>query len=325
VSEDEPELRGSTTGRRELRRRVADTRERTAQLRREAEVRLESERARRGWLRIAYEAWDLDRRRGGPLLAGGLAYRIFLWQLPASLLLVSLLGFVADDRGRSPVELARQAGLSAAVAGLVADAAAQADEARWWLLVVGAVLTVWAGRGGARAATLTSRIAWALPPPSRPGSAIRASLAFSAVLLLGIAIQALAPALFGGGLAEDAGAWLMISAATLGLVLGVMHRLPRRPVGWLGLLPGALFVTAALRGLSVATGVYFAGRLDRVDDLYGGLGVAIVILLYLYLAARSFVWGQFLNARIAGVSLDEGGSVAAAIAATGTDDDLPLR
>ena len=52
----------------------------------------------------------------------------------------------------------------------------------------------------------------------------------------------------------------------------------------------------------MATVVYFAPRLGRIDDLYGGLGIAIVILLFLYLVARAFVGGAFINATFAGVS-----------------------
>jgi uncharacterized BrkB/YihY/UPF0761 family membrane protein len=38
-----------------------------------------------------------------------------------------------------------------------------------------------------------------------------------------------------------------------------------------------------------------------VSDLYGAFGLAIVILLWLYIVSRVFVGGMFLNATIAGV------------------------
>jgi uncharacterized BrkB/YihY/UPF0761 family membrane protein len=96
-------------------------------------------------------------------------------------------------------------------------------------------------------------------------------------------------------------AWLLATIAIAAVNLLVFDRLPHRATSMLGLVPGVVLLTIGIRGLAAATDIYFSGRLDRVDDLYGGLGIAIVILLYLYLAARSFVWGQFLNARIAGV------------------------
>ena len=115
-------------------------------------------------MRIAFEAWDRDRLLGGPLLAGGVAYRVFLWQLPAASLMVGVLGVTADVGSESPVEVVRRAGLSAAVADVVAQAVREAGEARWWLVIVGLVGTMWAGRSGARAVIVTSAIAWGSPP-----------------------------------------------------------------------------------------------------------------------------------------------------------------
>lgn len=299
----------------QIRRRAADLRQRATELEGKAQQRLASERTHRGWVGLVYDAWDLDRHRGGPLLAGGLAYRVFLWELPVSLFLVSLFGVASKDlQAGSPAEVARSSGLSAAVADLVAEAVRQTSSARWWLIVVGAVLTVWAGRGAIRAVVLTSTIAWALPPSGVPGGSIRGSLAFTGVMLVGITIGALVQGLFALGFVGDVVAWAVVSLGLFAFCTAVMSRLPRREAAWTSLMPGALLVTVALRGLSLATEVYFADRLERVSDLYGGLGTAIVILLYLYLGARSFVWAQFLNARVAGVTLGEGRSYLDAIA-----------
>jgi hypothetical protein len=50
----------------------------------------------------------------------------------------------------------------------------------------------------------------------------------------------------------------------------------------------------------LATVHYFADKIDRVDDLYGSIGIAIVMLLFLFLLARTLVVAQFLNAGLAG-------------------------
>ena len=68
------------------------------------------------------------------------------------------------------------------------------------------------------------------------------------------------------------------------------------------MIPGALFFGVVMRGLVLATGVYFADRISRANDLYGALGIAIVVLLWLYLLAWGWVAAQFLNAGIAGVA-----------------------
>jgi len=81
--------------------------------------RIEHERQRRDRVRVALDAWDRDRLLGGPLLAGGVAYRVFLWQLPAALLMVGLLGLAADAGAEPPADVIRRAGLSVAVADVV--------------------------------------------------------------------------------------------------------------------------------------------------------------------------------------------------------------
>ena len=53
-----------------------------------------------------------------------------------------------------------------------------------------------------------------------------------------------------------------------------------------------------IRLLGLAASTYFARRLDRTSDLYGALGIAIVMMLYLFLLARLFVAAQFLNATL---------------------------
>ncbi len=64
----------------------------------------------------ALEAADLDRRRAGGLLAGGIAFRAFIWLLPATLLATGILGIVHRASPESPQELATDSGLGGVVA-----------------------------------------------------------------------------------------------------------------------------------------------------------------------------------------------------------------
>ena len=54
--------------------------------------------------------------------------------------------------------------------------------------------------------------------------------------------------------------------------------------------------------MMLATSVYFADKISRSNDLYGAMGVAIAVLLWLYLLTWGWVAAQFLNAGIAGVT-----------------------
>src|SRR4051812_18986544 len=98
----------------------------------EARRRVEELRTRNALVDAALEAGDLDRRRAGSLLAGGIAFRIFLWLLPAALFAAALVGLVRPTGGASPARVAQSLGLAASVASTVEQAGSRtAALGRW--------------------------------------------------------------------------------------------------------------------------------------------------------------------------------------------------
>ena len=287
--------------RRTTRARLAATRSRAAGLQHRAGECFVQERTRRGWVQDGWYAWLADRNRGGGLLAGGLAYRIFLWQLPAALLVVSITGIVASLASRTPDDLARSAGVNAAVAGVVSSATTQAGEGKWALLLIGLWGTWWAGRGAARAVRLVAEIAWQARAERRWSSA-RASLGFTGIMGGAIALQTVVSQWLDGGFVQDVTVWGLLTLALGVYAAWAFTLLPRGGRHWTAVLPGAFLFLVMLRLVSLGSTIYLSGKIERVNDLYGGLGIAIVILLFLYVEARLFVGAMFLNATIAGVA-----------------------
>jgi uncharacterized BrkB/YihY/UPF0761 family membrane protein len=287
-------------GKSSVRSRIATARTKAEELQRRSSERLEIESAKRGWVRKLVNAYEADRNRGGGLLAGGLAYRIFLWELPAALVLVSVLGLASSSSGRAPEDVARSAGLSGALVATVATAAQETTHAGWWLLIVGVVLMMWAARSAVRALQVVCEIAWSERDTAHHSS-MYAALLFSGLALGFVVVQAALSALQHGIVLSVLG-WVIGTLIAAVISVWAMRMLPHGGRRWVVVLPGALFFAAAIRILTLATVVYFAPKLGRVDDLYGGLGIAIVILLFLYLVARAFVGGAFVNATFAGVS-----------------------
>ena len=76
-----------------------------------ARARLEEARARHASVEFGLTLIEGDSSIGGGLLAGALAYRIFVLLLPTALLLVSGLGLYADAVDKSTREVTREAGL----------------------------------------------------------------------------------------------------------------------------------------------------------------------------------------------------------------------
>jgi uncharacterized BrkB/YihY/UPF0761 family membrane protein len=78
----------------------------------------------------------------------------------------------------------------------------------------------------------------------------------------------------------------------------MMRVLPHRDARWTALLPGAVIVALGIEALHLFAALYLAPRLGRSSELYGSLGAATVILLWLYIIARLFTFSAFLNAQL---------------------------
>lgn len=260
--------------------------------------RLDAERGRRTSVRVAYDFYSRDKAFAGSLLAGGLSVKLFLWFLPFALSVVALFGSLSERFDQPAEDLARQSGLAAVLAQLVADAVEETTRARWYLIVFGIVFLLWAGIGVVRALALTSRLAWRMPetPPVRK---LYGSLGVVGIVVAILAVQWIRGRLLGGPIYSD----LLLLAAAAGLLGGIFLLLFMwlpRPVGvpWTALVPGALLMTVGVLAIRLATLVYFAPRIGTAPSLYGGLGLAAVFLAWLYIISRLLVASISLNAAI---------------------------
>jgi uncharacterized BrkB/YihY/UPF0761 family membrane protein len=277
-----------------IRERVDQTRDRAAGWVEERRV----ERTKVGAaVNVLIDAWNRDTKAAGGLLAGGLAFRLFLWLLPAALVAVSLLGVATSYSSESASEVARDAGLSAVVAATVAQGVVASKTGGIGLVVFGTAFLLWASAGAARALRVASSLLWQARP--RTWRWTRAALVFMGLAFTSISAQTLVGRLWAGGILSSLLAHTVATAIYVAIAWCAFFFLPHDPrAAWLWQGPGAGLVGLGAQLLTIATTVYFAGKLDRVDDLYGSLGVATVILAWLFLIARLTIWGIGLNVAI---------------------------
>ena len=102
-------------------------------------------------LAVPLRAAERNRRVAASVLAGGLAYRLFLWLLPFGLLVGGALGFLNASSTQKAVS---KGGLPGAISNAIGDASRSAHSNSWWLLAVGVPLLLWAGFSGAKAVQL---------------------------------------------------------------------------------------------------------------------------------------------------------------------------
>lgn len=209
----------------------------------------EDARARSPAVALGFDLAERDRRRLGGLLAGALAYRLFIWLLPFTLLLVGLLGAVTDFDSDAPGSLASGLGLPGVLGGLVRDSAGQRG---WWIaIIVGIAGTAYAGIGVVRALRLSHAVAWGLRP-GRMAAPLMASLWFSGVA---------GAVLLAGGMTararEASGAWGLVVTLTLALTLvyfaiwlRISALLPNRATSGRAPVPGAALLAPGPQALT---------------------------------------------------------------------------
>ena len=94
---------------------------------------------------VPIRAVERNRRVAASVLAGGFAYRLFLWLLPFGLVVGGALGLSDANSTEDAVE---RGGLPGAVTNAIGDASRAAQSDSWWLLAVGVPLLLWAGYSG---------------------------------------------------------------------------------------------------------------------------------------------------------------------------------
>lgn len=233
-----------------------------------------------------------DLALGGSLLAGALAFRLFLWSLPASLVLAGLAGFRPDTAEQD----ARAIGLPEATVLAIGEAAEQAQGSRWLAVIIGLVLLYGVSVALARALVTGTALLWRIPVAKlrRPW---RVAPITTGVMLLGL-------------LASVMSGWVRANSPGLGLAtvmfLGVLwgfgwwltaaFLLPRPAhLPWWGLIPGAVLVGIGLQAMHLVGVFYLGPKINSASHLYGSLGIAATMLLATYLISRLVLASTTVN------------------------------
>ena len=118
-------------------------------------------------IEAAFGVIEANRRTAASLLAGGLAYRLFLWALPFALFSAASFRLIADAAERSNSELAKEFGMGAAMAGTVGKAAGETGRSYVVLLLIGLVLMLVASKSVWKSLCISSELAWGMRSAGR--------------------------------------------------------------------------------------------------------------------------------------------------------------
>jgi uncharacterized BrkB/YihY/UPF0761 family membrane protein len=245
----------------------------------------------------ALDALDRERVAGGTLLAGGLAYKLFFWLVPLALVVAAVLSFWEREDPQSLESAGREFGLGASAVRASMETIEQSAHGRWYFLVVGLGLLMWFSIGVVRALRISFAVAWGVRP-ERMRHPIVAGTIFTllavALIIVSGATQVAREQLGAEGLLLTIALVLVYSA----VALWMMKLLPHADAPLTALLPGAVMVAVGVQAMHLVVALYLGPKLGRSSELYGALGVATVILLWLYFTARLLTASAFLNAAL---------------------------
>jgi uncharacterized BrkB/YihY/UPF0761 family membrane protein len=257
--------------------------------------RLEEARPRSNLLDVAFRAFEADVSSGGGVLAGAVAFRIFLFLVPYMFMIVAVFGLGASAADQDPGSLAREAGIG----GVAAKAFAGIRDLSTGERIVSFVVVGFALLLATRALLKVLRIVHALiwhTRAGKPPSAMRAAGALVLLVTLSFGIALLIGTLRDRSLLLGLVATVLFIAVPVAAWLFVTWHMPRPDdLPWTALLPGALLFGVGLEVLHVVTVYWIAREVDNKTSTYGALGFALALLLWAYLLGRLVTTAAFVN------------------------------
>jgi uncharacterized BrkB/YihY/UPF0761 family membrane protein len=264
----------------------------------DAYERLEQSRRTNHFVDAGFHIYERDLGAGGGVLAGALAFRLFIFVIPYVFVVITAFGSAADLEHESGQSVARSAGLTGLIAKAVTDAQRQADSTKILSIAVGLFAVFLAARAVVKTLRAVHALAWRVPL-SRLRNSSRAAVLFIAVIF--------GTSLIAAGIGKVRsdhpliGLLVGLSAIVVwgGAWLGISWLLPHaRDVSVTDLIPGSLLFGLVVWAMHLLTVFYFARKISHASDTYGALGSAIGILLALYLLGRAMSASAVLNATL---------------------------
>jgi uncharacterized BrkB/YihY/UPF0761 family membrane protein len=260
-----------------------------------ARTRVEQERERRFVVALGFAIADRGRQAAASVLAGALAFRLFLTLLPLTLVLIVGLGFL-KSAGGTPSDALKQFGIKGVLASTINHSANFHDPGRTAILLLGLFGLLSAARTTAATLRAIHALAWGIPVVRWRRAGVATLIFLGGVVIAfvcgGIATRVRVAA----GEVVGFGTSLVMASVVAAAWLGASWLLPHRDgIRWTALLPGAVLVGIGFAGLQVLTANLVGPKLQHESALYGSLGVSFVVLGWLYLVGRLMVAAPLLN------------------------------
>jgi uncharacterized BrkB/YihY/UPF0761 family membrane protein len=260
--------------------------------------RFEARRADSVAVDAVMSTWERDNATGGDVLAGAMAFRVFMFLIPYVFTVVVGLGFAGDATGQTPHEVARHAGIGGLAALAIAEAGAASTTSRVTVLVIGGFALFLGARSAVKVLMAITALVWQVPI-RKAEHLSRSAGAFIVVITLALAVVALLDSFRDTSEPLALAMMVLYTAVPFALWLNVSGHLPHAEgAGWRDLAPGALLVALGAQGLHFFTVLWISHSLASKTETYGAIGAALALLLWAFVLGRILTLSAVLNAAI---------------------------
>jgi uncharacterized BrkB/YihY/UPF0761 family membrane protein len=246
---------------------------------------------------VAFRSYEQDTRVAGGILAGAVAFRVFLFVVPFVFFIVAAAGFVAEAFGTSAPDMLDDAGITGLLAGTITDVGNQSLWTRLTLLAVSGFALLSGTRSFIKVLVVVHQLVWLLPRNKPRNQARLVGGTLLAVLISIVLVQVLSVLESYSFVAWVVGTALyMVVPASLWLFAS--WKVFPHPNGaqWQDFIPGAIVVGVGVEALHIFTVVWISRSFANKSEAFGAIGGSLSILLWSYVIGRIMAAAPVLNA-----------------------------
>ncbi len=269
-----------------LTQRIVDTRD-----------RLERSRPNSPLIDAGFRALERDITTGGVVLAGAVAFRVFLFLVPYVFVAVVGFGLASEAVDKDAGDAVRDAGIGGLIAKAVGGAADLSGFSRVTAFIVGVVALLFGTRALLKVLRIVYALIWGVSPakPKKPAMAMLAVLGLTTIVFI---FAGVVDRMGDRSFALRLVGLFVLSLIPFAVMVVASFYLPRQPTSWPELVPGALFLTVGVLGLHIFTIYWIAHQVESKTETYGAIGAALALLLWSYLLGRLITASAVINASL---------------------------
>jgi uncharacterized BrkB/YihY/UPF0761 family membrane protein len=269
----------------------------TTEERSRVEDALSSRRERSTLIGAGFDIAELDVHVGGGILAGAVAFRLFLFLVPFVYILFTAVGLASTAANQDPATLAKTLGITGVLASAIVNTQDISVLSQFLLVLGASAALIWTANGLVKTLYVVHWLIWGVPRLKPTGfRTIGTTIGLAVVLtVLAVATNVLRTDV---GLLGSLLVALMVMAVSFLAWWWVSWRLPHAPVAAKELIPGAVLVALGTEVLHLLTTYWIGHLVARKSHTYGAIGIALAALLWVYVLGRIIVASAGVNAAL---------------------------